>query len=527
MNCKKSLILYLFIFTATVLNGQTASLDGFRYFSPRSISPIFDGKESKGYTMFYKADKADKKNDNYDLVIYDENLTKVKTITVKKPRDRFALLGNCFNGSEIGFYFYNDKEDQFEIESYDESLTKTGSRIIKEELTNVEKSIMMQNQESAEKDEGGGMAAEITLYPVPGKGFIRNGILKNGSGFKLEMLDNKLKTVWKHQTPEKSDDYEMFMVYETTPKYFIGTTIRRPGMLSKKMTFFITAFNIETGKIALEVPVETPGSKDQLSMNTIKYDSVENKIIVFGDYYDEKDKPGVSKSKGFYIKSFTMDGKELEKKFYSWDKDMKSLLPAEAKASLDKGAMNFIHRALKGKDGKYFLICEQFTKATDAAGIAGKMLGGMGAASASKVVVWNMIIYVLNADFSIAEVKFYPKDKSDVTLPAGGGSLSAGMLGMLTKVLGGFDYQFTQLTNDGSSYDVVYIDYDKEKGESTKRILGNIIISQEGKFTLDKMDITSKATASYLYPAKPGYLMMVDYLKKEKTLGMKMVKLNY
>jgi len=76
-------------------------------------------------------------------------------------------------------------------------------------------------------------------------------------------------------------------------------------------------------------------------------------------------------------------------------------------------------------------------------------------------------------------------------------------------------------------FDVVYVNYDKEKGESTKRVLGNIIISPDGKFITDKIDITSKATASFLYPAKPGFLMMVDYLKKERSVGLKLVKLNY
>jgi hypothetical protein len=95
------------------------------------------------------------------------------------------------------------------------------------------------------------------------------------------------------------------------------------------------------------------------------------------------------------------------------------------------------------------------------------------------------------------------------------------------KQMGSFDYQFTQLANDGKSADIVYINYDKEKGEDTKRVLGNIIISPDGKFTLDKMDITTKATSSFLYPAKPGFLMMVDYLKKERSLGMKLIKLNY
>ena len=31
---------------------------------------------------------------------------------------------------------------------------------------------------------------------------------------------------------------------------------------------------------------------------------------------------------------------------------------------------------------------------------------------------------------------------------------------------------------------------------------------------------------SFLYPAKPGYVMIADYFKKKSQLGMKLVKLN-
>jgi hypothetical protein len=134
---------------------------------------------------------------------------------------------------------------------------------------------------------------------------------------------------------------------------------------------------------------------------------------------------------------------------------------------------------------------------------------------------------VLNKDLTLNEIKYYTKDRSDAELPPGMDFYGPGMWGMVMKQMGSFDYQFTQLANDGKSADIVYINYDKEKGEDTKRVLGNVIISPDGKFTLDKMDITTKATASFLYPAKPGFLMMVDYLKKERSLGMKLVKLNY
>jgi hypothetical protein len=517
----------MIVFLSCHVYSQTQSLSGFKRINSRQITPIFEGKETKGYTLFYKTDKADKGNDNYELAIFDENLAKTKTIQMTKPRNKFLLIGNGFNGTEIGFYFYNFKDKQFEVEAYDKSLKKVASREMKEELTDVEKYSLQMKREAEDKDQST-FGYDMNFYPVPGKGFIRNGMLKKGRGFNLEMLDNDLKTKWKYETPEGGKEVEGFLVYEVTDKQMLGSVVRRPGVMSQKMTFYITAFDVETGKKSFEVPVEGEGTTDQLSLNTISFDEESNQIVVIGDFYAEKDKPGVAKSKGFYIKTFTPEGKETSKKFYAWNKEVKELMPSEAKESLDKGAMNFIHKVLKAKDGKYYLVCEQFSRAASGAGIASNIMsGGRGGASYTKGVIWNILVYVINPDYTLSEVKIFTKDKSSCELPAGGDFYGAGMMGLVIKALGGFDYQFTQMTNDKQSFDVVYIDYDKEKGESMKRILGNIIITPDGKFNVDKMDITTKATASFLYPGKPGHLMMVDWLKKEKTLGMKLVKLNY
>ena len=62
--------------------------------------------------------------------------------------------------------------------------------------------------------------------------------------------------------------------------------------------------------------------------------------------------------------------------------------------------------------------------------------------------------------------------------------------------------------------------------EATKKVIGNISFGENGQFTIDKIDGSSSATSSFVYPAKPGYVMMVDYLKKQSQLGMKLVKLN-
>jgi len=261
-------------------------------------------------------------------------------------------------------------------------------------LTNSEQASLNNSRAADEKDQGN-LGYDLSIFPVANQGFITNGILKYGKGYTLKMYDNKAHQKWSFSSPEDGDGYESILINEVNGKYLIGNVIKRPGMMSHAMTYYFVVFNVATGKKMLEVPVES-NSHEQLSLNTITYDEATDQIYIIGDYYAETDKPGNSRSKGFFFKTYGIDGKEINKQMYSWDKDVKSKLPAEANESLSKGAMNYTHKVLKGDDGKFYLVCEQFSKAASGAGIAMMAMGG--SASVTKAILWNMLIYVLNKD---------------------------------------------------------------------------------------------------------------------------------
>ena len=101
-----------------------------------------------------------------------------------------------------------------------------------------------------------------------------------------------------------------------------------------------------------------------------------------------------------------------------------------------------------------------------------------------------------------------------------------GIAGYFIKAQGGFDYQFFGNSSNGKTFNAVYVNYDKEKGEKSKKVVGNILLGQNQELSIDKIEMASNAPTAFLYPAKPGYIMMVDYLKKQKQLGMKLIKVN-
>ena len=503
--------------TAAVAQTQLLGIEGM---SRSAISPIYAGNEVKGYLLYTRGDKADRKNDNYLLNFYDQDMQKVKTVTLQKPAGRYFLLRTSFNGTAFGLYFFNLKERTLELETYDTSLKLLATKAIGE-LSKIDLNLI---QQMLTQPNGGDTTfGGLNLFPVPGKGFVRNsadGLMKS---YNLQMYDDKLQPKWRLSSDPKSKDYESVSMTEAVDKYVLAIVMRRSGMMSKKLDSYLMAVDAETGKKVLDVPVETSAT-EQLSLSSFTFDAAKREFLAVGETYLPSDKPFVNKSQGFYIKRFSEAGKAVATRQYSWAKDVKALLPAEAKASAEEGYVNFNHSIVKGADGSLYIVAEQFKIAGRGLDIA-MGLAGMGGGGA-KGKIGNLLVFALDPQQNLQAIKFYGKDGSNVGLPPSAGMLGTGLLGYVIKGSGGFDYQFLQKNDTNTAFNVVYINYDKEKGEETKKIIGNIGFGNAGAFTLDKIDGSSAATASYVYPAKPGYLLLADFTKKQKILALKLVKLN-
>ena len=505
------------------LHAQTQTLDDVSRIGRSAIEPVYAGNEVKGYILYAKGDKADRKNDNYRLDFYDQELTKAASITLQKPSGKYYPLGNVFNGTAFALYSYNAKDKTLELATYDTGLKELGTKAIGD-LNRADMMAVQQVGMQQDAAGGGSPFGGLSLFPVPGFGFVRNSFEGMGKGYNLQMYDDKLTPRWRVSSDPKSKFYESISLTEATDKYILATVMRRDGMLSKKINSYMVAIEARTGKKVLDVSVETSAT-EQLSLSSFTFDAVKREFVAVGEFYKLDDKPFVNKSQGFFIKRFSEAGKAIGAKNYGWQKEVRAAMPAEARQSMEDGFVNFAQSIVRTASGKTYIVAEQYKIMADGLGIAAAMLGG-GGMSVSKGQIANMFVFGLDPDGKLTDVKFFAKDPSRAFVPSGAGLAGTGLLGYLFKATGQFDYQFIQKNDANSQFNVVYINYDKEKGEQTKKVIGNIGFGESGPFKLDKIDGTSNATASFLYPAKPGYLMMVDYLKKEKKVGMKLVKLN-
>ena len=518
----KNSLLAALLLAGTSAFSQTQTLEGFTSISSNGINPIINNNEVKGYSLFYKGDKADRKNSNYGLKIYDENLKMVKEINLVKPKDDYVLVNNVFNDNALGFLFYNFKEKTFEIETYGSDLTKLGSQVI----TDVSKRDNTTMRESLKfvQDGAGGYSTSINIMAIPGKGFVKNGANGMAKGWQLEMFDNKAQTKWKIESGD-SKDYESIIPMEASSKYMLVSLFKRSGAFSTKYESYLMLIDNENGKKLFEIPVESEGS-EVLSITGMSIDEQNNEIVTVGDYYAKGGRAGAGKSLGFYTKRFGLDGKEKAKKFYSWDTDIRK---AAGSTVIDGSFNNYTHKIARMDNGKTYILVEQFKRNVSAAGVASMAaaiaLGGSSSSSLTKGVVGNMLLFVVNPDLSLHEVLQFNKNKSNVALPSGAELYGTGVVGRFLKMYGDFDYQFFSSSANKKTFNAVYVNYDKDKGEKAKNVVGNIILTDKQMVTIDELNIPFK-DSPFLYPAKPGYIMMVDYLKKQKQLGMKLVKMN-
>ena len=139
---------------------------------------------------------------------------------------------------------------------------------------------------------------------------------------------------------------------------------------------------------------------------------------------------------------------------------------------------------IRTSDGQIFVVGEQYKKAASGAGIAMNVLSIAAAAttgyysssaSTTQLNIYNLVIFQFDSEYSIKKLHVFEKDKNVVLLPAGSTYSSSKMLSYYAKAVGGFDFVFSQLSEDRSTFSVAYINYDRDKNLPSGNLLGVVV----------------------------------------------------
>jgi hypothetical protein len=507
----------IMMFAVINLVGQTMTVNNVYKASPRNASAIKEGSEVKGYYFFFISDKIDKKTNEYTLRITDNNLKLLKDIKFQDSK-HVSILESSFNGTDLIFLFYNDDERTFEYQvygaegkrkhTYNRQLTKKEERFLETVYLN------MDDEEEQYKG----------LYPIENTGFISVMPSREDKDytFQIDFFATDKRKQWTYTPTEGGKRFiGDFLGYYNGTVYI--EVLRFGGAFDQKPDSYILGLSLETGKKIFEKPTDSKFRFYPASLSIING----GKAYLYGEYFDVDGNIMKDKSKGFAFWSIDEKGTISSEKYLSWDIEMGKYLDVTSKGKIADFGFMYLHQIIQTADGKIYAIGEGYKKAASAFGIASTILsGGRNRASVTKIKVTDMMMLSFDADFNIKDAKVYSKNSNNVELPGGYDFVSTPLMGKMLKFyFGGFDYSYTQVSKDLTSFSVCYSDFVKEKG-GYKGGTFNSITYANGKFTTDKINTKSDAKFSAIYPSGQGRVLIMDYYKKDKRLEMHVEKLN-
>ncbi|QNA44054.1 DUF6770 family protein [Lacibacter sediminis] len=481
----------------------------------RNSDAIKEGSEVKGYYFFYVSDKIDRNTNEYTLQIMDQSLNKLKEVKFQDSKN-VIILESSFNGTDLVFLFYNSDDNILSYQVYGADGTKKyyyTKSITKKDEAFLAISLHMNDEDSNFKG----------LYPVEGKGFISNMPSRDNKDFTFQIsyIGSDSKKQWSYVP---AIDGKMFLgdYLGTFNNVVYIEMLKFSGMLDRNPDSFILGLSLENGKLLFQKSTnEGKYNFFPISMSVLN----DGKAYVYGEYFNKGGNVMKDKSQGFAFIGIDDKGKTLTEKYSSWALDLGKQLGANGNGKIDNLGYMYLHSMVQADDGSIYAIGEGYKKAASALGITAQVLsGGRSGMSTVKLKVTDMVMIKFDKDFTVKEASIYEKNDNDILLGSGDEFVSTQMLGKQLKFSNAFDYAYTQVNKDHSSFSICYSDY--ERGKNYKGATFNSITYSDGKLTQDKIQTKSDATRSIVLPARQGQVLIMDYYKKDKKLDLHFEKLN-
>ncbi|HHH49535.1 MAG TPA: hypothetical protein ENK52_01000 [Saprospiraceae bacterium] len=376
-----------------------------------------------------------------------------------------------------------------------------------------------------------------SIFAIPSKGFIQYASVKNEKrGYIVEFLAPVRENAWKYKSDRKAETFQSAGYITATQNILISKIAVSKNIFGKDSHNSILALDVNTGKKIFETDL---GTKVPVDITNGFIDEANKEITVFGLYYKKGDKIVKDKSKGLFAYALDFEGKIKTTKYLSWEDNVNPFLPMDKRGKSNNPQFLYFHDIIKTKDGKIIAVGEQFYKAVSGKAVALKMLSSIITGSSrgrlqssskggvSKLVIGDLSLFTFDKDFNLEGVNFVEKSKSDFYGPSD--FSSAQVIALFAKIEGAFDYSFTQTNEDHSIIIINYLDYERRTGEKNGYTLGAINYV-DGSFTTDKVKFDGEVDKVKIFPAKHGYVCIVEInhqKKKMNTLKMRLEKINY
>lgn len=493
-----------------IANAQVKTgLENVTTISLRNSGAIKKQNEVRGYYFFYESDKIDRNTREYTLQVLDENLNAAKPVKLMLDK-KTALLESATNESSVCFMFLNQETESLDYSIYNGMGKHTFTYSVP--IDKKSKAYFLQSLAMGETGSGKLAVADTSCYisVVP----VRDG--KNFTYIINGLLSNKRKK-WTY-TPNDEERKSGCIYIGSTDSVAFFSILKMDKLMSNKGHTTLLGLNLFTGAKQFEISMEESRYKFwPTSAN--KLDG--NQMVLMGAYYDKDDHAARDNSVGYGFWIVDNKGNILNERYDSWATDVAKYLKTDEKGRLADVGNLHTHKMVATADGGYLIVTEGFKKVVDGGKIALAVLtqsyGGV-----TSVKTTDMVLMKFDSQFNIQWAGVYDKFSSRFGISAD--FVKTPLLGYIVAAQGGFDYDFTQVSDDKNDIVVGYTDY--ERGKDFKGLTFHSIKYQDGGFSTDKINLKSDATWMRILPAKTGFVMVYEYFKKQKKLDYRLEKMN-
>lgn len=511
-----TLMLLITLGLSTAL-AQEKTLDGIGRNALRNSGTIVEKNIIKGYYYFYLSDKASKKTSNFKLVILDENLNEIVSKTMEEPNSTY-LLESAYNGNSILFKFFDSKNKMVAYRTVD----KEGNLSKRTERESNKQEVMTYLQNVQQELENS------NVHKATDKYFADIHLFKDkGFKYRMECVDNNGKNVFTY-APEGTKGVYTGQFLTSDKNQILLLESHAKNIMSKDYSFKVLSVNYD-GEKNFDLEMETN------KYNLLPHSAIISKsgeITIFGDYFDIKDKSLKAESMGIFIKKVSNDGDNISENFISWSKDVSPKIPANKKKDV-KSFHTYFQNIVVSESGKIIIIAEQYKKQVSSIGVAANVLAAASGnvnsdASNFEIKIGEILLITLDNQEELESVKVLEKAQRKVFLEKGYGVISQHLLARVLDASGNFDYSFTQTNEEKSVISIGYTSLEKQDGKLLKKYVFKIATYTDGEeeVSLDEMNFETKATAIRYSAAKPGFILVAEYYKKEKTLELRLEPIN-
>lgn len=480
------------------LHAQKYSIDKVHSVYLRNSGAIYENNQIKGYYFLYLSDKIDRKTNEYTLQILDQNLNKVKDITFEDSKD-LNLLESSYNGGSLGFLFKNMNTKMLEMRIYDFNGAKKFTYTREFDWSTSQWMTMHENAYQANANP----TENDNVFNVGSTGYVAVTPLRQGREYTyaVDFFSSRQNKHWTY-TPTDGSRWATAQFFGSTDSIVILQVYKRERLLSGSIQSNLVGLNVHTRKKVFEI--DYANEEFNFTPITIQADPAKNSIAVMGMYYDKNESVVFGASNGMAVYEIDSKGKILTRAFNDWSEFAK-FLPINAKGKIDKQGALFIHQFIKTGDGRTFTVGESFKR------------GGM---ASRKATIMDLVLIEFDQQYKIKNTTVYQKTPTQAAI---GEAFNPYVMAKLFKAKGLFDYRFYTIDDDNASFSVCYSDYEKSsdyKGETF-----HAVRYDAGSFSTDRIELKTSASSMRVLPGKPGFVLILEYFKKEKKLEWRLEKL--